>query len=652
MKITRVEYSNFRNFKDPGAIDCSTDGKVTIIYGVNGSGKTTFHQLFQWIIYGRTQFNKTASDKMYNLQFEYDAPVNQEFIVSGTIYFEHQNEKYKMHREWKYYKSVSETRFINESFNIFKKTEMLDWKKLERPKDIIEDILPSGLAEYFFFDGEGMITDLKSKGADSAASLKKALYMMLDLSVYDKAVAYIGDTERSTTVLGSLQNSKTMDSNGSAELKSLGIQMDGAQQNRDNLEETKNNYLTKIAENNDRIKEISEKIGANGFTQKEYNSKRENLKQNRDSLLKLANGCYEKFGDELISSFPKLLMSKAIDRASKKIKLQAAESKLLKGVNKELIDSLIATDTCICGNPLTEKEKNTLRELYKYLPPLGYDSLYRNFTDTARIWGKEYNREKIESIISDATEYLEQAQKIDQDIYKLDEDMKSNKKIEDLIVERKDKERENEEYNSELQKTEGNLTKANLLVTKLKKKIDELSSAQESNELINQKIAIMESVKKYFVDILAEKSIDYSKKLEKTIQELLDKMLQAKRNVTVSNDFLLKVSDSYDDESKSEGQFATVSFAYIGGIFKLLKDEQILSNKEYPLVLDAPFSKLGDEPRQKVAAVIPEYAPQIILFSKDNLQGVFTDDQIGHVYTIQSNSEQNVSEVKEGFLWK
>ena len=190
------------------------------------------------------------------------------------------------------------------------------------------------------------------------------------------------------------------------------------------------------------------------------------------------------------------------------------------------------------------------------------------------------------------------------------------------------------------------------MVNKLQKEITKLSSSVETNKIIDRKIEIMEEVKKYFQDIFQEKSEVYSKKLETTIQGLLDKMMEAKRNVTVGTDFSLKVADSFDDESKSEGQFATVSFAYIGGIFKLLSEETILKNKEYPLVLDAPFSKLGEGPRQKVIDTIPNYAPQIILLSKDNLQDSFAPEQIGKVYTIESNSEQNIAEIKEGFLWK
>ena len=38
MKIKTIEFENFRNFKNHGLIRCSTDGKVTIVYGKNGDG--------------------------------------------------------------------------------------------------------------------------------------------------------------------------------------------------------------------------------------------------------------------------------------------------------------------------------------------------------------------------------------------------------------------------------------------------------------------------------------------------------------------------------------------------------------------------------------------------------------------------------------
>ena len=650
MKIKRIEYENFRNFKKAGAVDCSTDGKVTIIYGENGAGKTTFHQLFQWIIYGQVHFNKTASDKMYNLELEQNASIDEQFSVKGAIDFIHSGEEYTIRREWIYQKTMYETKRISTSFTISKKDKNRNWVRLPNPDEVVEQLLPSGLADYFFFDGESMITDLKAKGKDSANSLRDALYLMLDLSVYDKAVKYIGQQDRTTTTLGTLFMSQT-GTGSNANLITLGQQMEQAQGARDRQEEEERKLKKEIDLLEDRIKEISEQIGG-AKSQREYETMRNQAKGLRDEYLGLAEREYQGFGDELISVFPKLMMSKVIEKASKTIKHKAENSNLLNGVNVPLIDALLQSDVCICGNPLTEKERETLRRMYDYLPPKGYDSLYQNFTDMAERWGREYNRQKLEGYIERALDDLEKARKQDEKIAAIDEKMKQDKQHENLVVERKKAEERLRELNDRKIIIHEEAYKAGLRVNKLKKEIDKASATMSENELIKRKIRIMEEVKAHFERILQEKSLSYSKKLQETIQELLDEMLKAKRTVNVSADFSLRVADSYDDESKSEGQFATVSFAYIGGIFKLLKEEEILQNKEYPLVLDAPFSKLGDEPRQRVIDTIPRYAPQIILLSKDNLQNDFNEDLIGKVWTIVSNEEQNVAEIREGFLWK
>jgi energy-coupling factor transporter ATP-binding protein EcfA2 len=84
----------------------------------------------------------------------------------------------------------------------------------------------------------------------------------------------------------------------------------------------------------------------------------------------------------------------------------------------------------------------------------------------------------------------------------------------------------------------------------------------------------------------------------------------------------------------------------------MLRSEDHLSAKEYPLVLDGPFSKLDPDQRQNVIDMIPKFAPQVILFSKDDLHGIFKEENIGRVYTIVSNDEKNIAKVEEGHLWK
>ena len=184
------------------------------------------------------------------------------------------------------------------------------------------------------------------------------------------------------------------------------------------------------------------------------------------------------------------------------------------------------------------------------------------------------------------------------------------------------------------------------------KQFDELTKKTASNERVSVKMEIMQAVAKYFADKLDIAATGYSQKLEQNIQLLLNGMLTSKRTVSVSREFAVRVTDSFNDESKSEGQFAVVSFAYIGGILKMLKDDQNLSAKEYPLVLDGPFSKLDPDQRQNVVNMLPQFAPQVIVFSKDDLHDIIATENIGRVWTIQSNEEKNVARVEEGKLWK
>ena len=91
MKIKRVEFQNFRNFKDFGFIDFPDDSNISIIYGPNGNGKTTFHQLLHWVVYGTYKFNATAGDILYNLDVEDKASIDDVLTVYGKIDFDHPN---------------------------------------------------------------------------------------------------------------------------------------------------------------------------------------------------------------------------------------------------------------------------------------------------------------------------------------------------------------------------------------------------------------------------------------------------------------------------------------------------------------------------------------------------------------------------------
>lgn len=652
MKISKIEFENFRNFRDHGEIRCSTDGKATIIYGKNGDGKTTLHQLFQWVFYGQVHFNKTTTDRLYNLQYESERSLGDCFDVMGRIDFEHNGSQYSITRVFNYKKDINDSQKIGDDFTLSKMDDDNNWRRIDRPKDTIEKLLPPGLSDYFFFDGESMIADLRVKGRDSAGKLRKALYSMFDLDILESAIAHIGRTDLKTTVLGKLYLSKgTM--SGSNEVAQINAQLKSAMSKLESISADLDASEKKKSDLQILINDVSEKIGSN-VSKSEYERKRKDLKSQRDQFLKNAAGAQIDFGDKVIDMFPYLLIAKATEKAKGKIQIKPEKTNYPAGITKQLVDYLLSgkTDTCICGNPLCDAEREHIKSMLHVLPPYDYAKLYHDFCQMTDRWSRSYDTSRLGKYILDVLDNNENASLNDKKIQELDEEEKKSPDVEDLIVARKNAEYSIRELENKILQLNRDKQVYEARRKKLMKELDAATLANASCIHISHQIEIMEKVLAHFQEKLDKESKEFSEKLQDNIQELLNEMLTSKRKVSVSPEFAVRVTDSFDDESKSEGQFAVVSFAYIGGILKMLRSQKGLSTKEYPLVLDGPFSKLDPDQRANVVNLIPQFAPQVILFSKDELNDVFSPDMIGNVWTIISNDEKNVARVEEGYLWK
>ena len=653
MKISRIEFENFRNFRDHCRLDFPTDGSVSVIYGPNGVGKTTLHQLFQWIFYGEAHFNKTASNKMYNLEFEQAASFHQVFSVLGIIDFEHPNsegivEYYSLRREWIYQKEQLESKVINRKFRLSKKIGD-DWKTVsDDPVNIIEQILPSGLSQYFFFDGESMIADLNQKGRDSAKSLRKALYSIFDLDIYEQALVHIGTQSSGTsTVLGKLYFSRAENSTNADVIKARGLYRQSLKWVED-LEEKIKTCKDAIERYKQEAQELSEQIGSNP-SQEALEKRRKKAKDSIKALETAIQREMKAFGTTTMANYPYLLLARVVEEAQLRIGLKVEDEKLLPGLTKELVLSLLKENTCLCGNPITDAERESLNNLLRMFPPLSYKYIYDQFKNNAVRWSATYDNEVLLKHLNAIFEYRDQIAELQTEIHDIDEEQKQGENVDELIAKRAKAEESQRYWRGELEKATKDLGLQDQIKKQRKKKLDELLAANSANKSIDEKIAIMEAVRVYFDSTLKSAAKHYSETLRSAIQELLARMLTSTRQVSMTEKFELSVRDSFGDEAKSEGQFAVVSFAYIGGIFKLLADVPELKDKEFPLILDGPFSKLDVIQRQNVINTIPAYAPQVILFSKDDINGCFGENGIENVWTIYSNAERNVSYVEKGY---
>ncbi len=652
MRISKLEYKNFRNYRDEGCIEFCTDGRVTIIYGKNGDGKTTMHQLMQWVVYGITKY-KRSNDILYNTTYATEIPSGSEFDVWGRLHFTHAEENYIIQRTAIYKKSYLDViSFDHEELCMWIISPTGKTEEISDPVTAIEKMLPSDLKEYFFFDGEGMIADLSFNTPESAKRLRHAIYALFDLDVLYKAVSHIGDTAHKETVLGKLYLSRG-DTTSNSEITIAKTNVENAQalieKRQEELKEAKETKET----NQEISRSISEQIGSSR-TKAEDEKFRKTLVDARDRAQKQLLDIQGQFGDEIYEHYVKRLIAKKIDDARKTIKMKVDQTNLPDGINNRLLDYLLnaSTTQCICGNPLCEENIQALKRWKELLPPKSYALLYHDFVHTAQSWGQGYDSNILTKIIKEANETIDFIDDTEERIIAEDEAQKKSADISDLVEARRTAEITIQKMDEKITYLQTELRKAEIYLNKKTKIFNDLTVATVEAQKADRRIHIMEIVRKSFTDRLENASIIYSKQLQKHIQTLLDRMLNAVRVVDITPEFAVTITDPAGQiEAKSGGQFAVASFAFIGGIYRLLRSIDELKEKDFPLVLDAPFSKLDADNEQNVVDTIPTFAPQLILFCKDSLENKFDPEVVGRKWTIQSNAEKNISYVREGYCW-
>lgn len=152
MLIKKLILNNFRQFIGEQEITFSTDKErnVTVLIGVNTSGKTTFVRAFEWILYAKNEFddkillNKNVADNLKAGDTAY---------VSGKLFIEHNGMDYEISRRQQYTCTGNGVRPSNsESAIEYMQPDGQTKTKLESEfSRNIEMILPRNLSSYFFW---------------------------------------------------------------------------------------------------------------------------------------------------------------------------------------------------------------------------------------------------------------------------------------------------------------------------------------------------------------------------------------------------------------------------------------------------------------------------------------------------------------------
>lgn len=181
MIIKRLTLNNFGVYAGQNSFEFTSDKPIVLVGGMNGRGKTTFLEAILLALYGSNSiaykesnystYGKYLRSYINKSSWSQQASVELEFVMSEST-----GREYVINRKWESLsRRTAETITVKENGQY---SEFLtkNWAMF------IENILPSALSSFYFFDGE-KIAELAVD--DTNVQMKESIRSMLGISVLD-----------------------------------------------------------------------------------------------------------------------------------------------------------------------------------------------------------------------------------------------------------------------------------------------------------------------------------------------------------------------------------------------------------------------------------------------------------------------------------
>lgn len=643
MIITKLTFHNFGVYAGNNVFEFESSKPVVLIGGMNGRGKTTFLEGVLLALYGANSFayseSKYSSYGQYLKAFVNTADGSLETYVELEFKLENEtDERYLIRRSWpgngqrtretiQVKKDGQDNTFLTDNWVMF-----------------IENILPSGLSSFFFFDGE-KIAELAVENTN--AQMKESIKTLLGISVLD---LLDNDISRIVNRVGKRSNDQVH----TKELKIL--------RERKNQTEVALQIIDdRIAETSAQIEEARKKLEK---AKVDYTSKggdivvqRQDLFTERTALVAKVEQGKETLIGVAASELPLLLVKDLLEDIS----VQAAkehETKLL-DYTVDKIHSMFETYS-------DGGDSNSVRDFISYVEnkaaeestEIVFDISDQSFYQLTSLLGNGLMNAQGNMLQNMAT-CQKGIAKIDEiDSYlSVDIDEKVLSKIYKKI---KTLEQEIIEHEASLEIAQKQRTGLNG---------DVMRATSEYNRFVENMLSNLESdddngrILKYAhhaTQALAEYKIRLQKKKIGTLAETMTKcykQLANKKNLisridmdAVTLDFVYLNADNQivPKESLSAGEKQLM-------VISLLWALAICSKKKLPVIIDTPLSRMDSVHRVAlIKTYFPNASDQTIILSTDSeIDKHYYEimkDTVGDEFTLVYDDELKCSKIKKGYF--
>lgn len=646
MIITRLTLNNFGVYAGINTFEFENRKPVALIGGMNGRGKTTFLEAVLLALYGAKSF--AYNESKFRTYGQYiKAYVNK---ADGTLktYVELEfkleedtKEKYLIHREWtatgqktKEKKSV----YKNNEFNSFLTD---NWSLF------MENVLPSGLSNFFFFDGE-KIAEIAVESTN--AQMKESIKALLGITILD---VLSNDIDRIVTKI-------TKETKNQYEVKELELL-------REQKEQAVNALKAADEHINDLLQE-KEKLNKKLETAKlEYSAKGGDIVNQRQKLFaqksqyitNIAQG-QENLNNIAAGELPLLLVKDLLTQ----IQLQAQKEHETKNFNlavnkvnsifKDYIEFKSGENVVQIRNFIDYVEKKAQQESTQIIYDISDMSLYQlsSLLNTNLAKEREYAAQVMKScsIWQARVDEIDSYLSVDIDEGALAKIYKKIKVIETRIAElevtiESEQNRRTALHGEEIRA----ISQYNVFIEQLLSKLELnddgdriLKYSHHASKILNEYKVRLQNRK---INILAQTMTDCYKKLANK-KNLIEKI--EIDEITLDFQYVNAEGNIVPKETLSAGEKQLM-------VISLLWALAICSKKKLPVIIDTPLSRMDSNHRiSLITTYFPQASEQTIILSTDSeIDKRYYDimkDNVGDEFTLVYNDEKKCSTIKKGYF--
>lgn len=641
MKIKKLIMHNFGVYASTNILELKGNKPIVLIGGMNGRGKTTILEAILLGLYGSNSFAFTESKYMtygqYLKSYVNKADGTLETYVEIEFSMDAADEEvYCVRRDWAgkgqrvrekilVKKNGEENRFLTENWTMF-----------------VENILPSVLSNFFFFDGE-KIAELAVE--DTSEQMKESIKEMLGITVLDvlqgdvgRLISKISKASEDKQDLQKLEELRAKKDNAETALKDADVAISAANKEleelRFDLEKLNVEYSVKgggiLKQKNQLMKQRSESLAT--------------ITSSQEQLLELAAGEMPLI---LVADLLKDILEKSKEEHEQKInsmalkKICASYEKF--NMKSEVVNGFIDFMKSEIGTS-REEELYGLSDLSLYqVEALNNSGLKQSAEKAKELFVKRNARQK-------EVEDIDNSLSVDIDEKSLSELFENIREKEREIITKKV---EIENLEKERTTLHGTLIAAESEFSKFAENfLAVLESVDVNERTVKYAHMAIEIIKLYRIRLQERKT----EVLAQTMTECYKKLANKKNLIdyikidpeTLDLHYINREGEEIIKKRLSAGEKQLM-------VISLLWALAICSKKKLPVIIDTPLSRLDLSHRQAlIKTYFPEASDQTIILSTDSEINesyyALMKKSIGDEFTLEYSDKTKSTTIKSGYF--